>query len=168
MAIWSSPDTTPSLDDLKRIARLQVALVAVGLTVIAVLNGGLDLVDFPPVWFLVALAAVLALGTLLAERLGFAADPIAPQASDDAQFALAAKHYQSRMMLRLALTEGALLVIALATFAFEYGRWPVVLAGLPGLAIMAFEVWPSIRNVEKIAAALESEGQPSHLLERLV
>jgi len=60
------------------------------------------------------------------------------------------------------------MAIAVCFVRDDPGLWPYIIAGVPAIAVMAFEIWPSRRNIDKFARALEANGQPSELRERLL
>ena len=41
----------------------------------------------------------------------------------------------------------------------------MLIGGVPGLALLAFETWPSLRNTSMTAAMLDAEGADSGLVE---
>jgi hypothetical protein len=48
---------------------------------------------------------------------------------------------------------------------FPYGGWPLIVGALPGLLVLAFETWPSLRNTSQTEAMLDADGAESRLVE---
>ena len=153
-------DTTPG--EIRRVVQVQLGLTALFLVVVFVLLDGLDS-EPPPVWLMVLPVVVLAIGTVLAERAWLSVKPLEPDAPDLHSAALGA--FVSQTTRKLVFCEGALLICVLLAFASDRAGWLVLIAGVPGLAVLAFETWPSARNLSLTAAMLDAHGTQSQLLE---
>jgi hypothetical protein len=114
-----------------------------------------------PTWVAAGAIALVALGWLLAQTVGFRAAPLA--FGDDR--ALALQRYQSLALLRFVVTEVPVIAGVAAAFALPYGPWPYVVVLVVGLPSMVLQVWPSRRVVDRVATRLESSGVPSGLRE---
>lgn len=62
----------------------------------------------------------------------------------------------------------ALLPGVIAAFVGDYGGWPLVIVGFPGIAVIMWETWPSLHNTSLTAAMLDSQGAQSHLVESFI
>lgn len=153
-------DTTP--EEVRKLVVIQLGLTALFLIVVFALLDGLDS-ERPPIWLMVLPLVVLAGGAFLAERAWLGVKPLAPDAPVPQAAALQA--FVALTVRKFAFCEGALLVCVIIAFASDRAGWLVVIAGIPGLLILAFETWPSARNLSLTAAMLDASGTESHLLE---
>jgi len=153
-------DATPG--EVRNFARLQVGLTAGFFALLFWMFGGTD-ADFPPVWLAVSLVALVAIGAFLAERVWLSATPLPPDTPNIR--AEAVSIFAAQTVRRLVRCEVPLLVAVLVCFVVDYGGWPLVIAGLPGMAVLAWETWPSLRNTSMTAAMLDSDGAESRLVE---
>jgi len=145
---------------------LVLSLVVVGRATYHALDG---LGEYPPTWLALTLTALVVVSLVQAETLGFRPLPARGRrqtAQDPGTEALDA--YQRSMMLRWALTSAPTIIALAVCFVRDEGAWPYVITAVLALPIMAFETWPSRRNIDKFARALEAHGQPSGLRERLL
>lgn len=123
--------------------------------------------EFPASWAaLVPLA--LAVGAYsFCELVGFRAPPIQPggqPAEVENQSWLA---FNKSTLLRFAVCEAVFMAsISIAFVVSSY--WPVLIGAALALALIGWEAWPTQRNLQRFAAALESGGHPSYLLGRPV
>lgn len=153
-------ETTPG--EVRKLVLVQVGLTALFLVVIFVLLDGLD-ADRPAIWLMILPLLVLALGVFLAERSWLRVAPLTANAPDPESAGLAA--FVSHTLRKFVLCEGALLICVILAFVSDRAGWLVVIAGIPGLAVLAFEAWPSARNLSLTAAMLDAQGAESRLLE---
>ncbi|MGJ9422718.1 hypothetical protein [Aeromicrobium sp. CF3.5] len=154
-------ETTPT--EVRRTIAVQIALTAVFLLVVFVLLDRLDS-DAPPIWLIAVLLLIVVAGAVLAERSWLTVKPLAPDAHDREREALDV--YVSQTLRKFAYCEGAVLVCVILAFAVDHAAWPIVIGALPGLAVLAFETWPSPRNLSLIEAMLDADGGSSRLMER--
>ena len=73
--------------------------------------------------------------------------------------------FASQIVRKLAYCEAGVIFAVIVGFVTPYGGWPMLIGGVPGLALIAFETWPSLRNTSMTAAMLDSEGAESGLVE---
>lgn len=161
----STPAPVTPLQQLKVLA---FALITAPLVMFAAMATVLGLsTDPPPLTIIVALLATPVLAYLTAEAIGFRAAPLPAgrphDASSRAQVSLA--RYQSSTFVRFAVCELPILVALVACFVLDHGLWPFAIVILPGVALLAYETWPSGRNLDKYATALERDGGSSLLRE---
>ena len=154
-----------SVPEIRRLVAVQVALTAVFLLVVFVLLDGLD-ADAPSLWLIVVSLLVVVAGAVLAERSWLSVPALAATVPDPQDAALQA--YVAHTVRKFAYCEGALLVCVLLAFISGDAGWLVVIAGLPGLAVLAFETWPSLRNVSLAEVSLDADGASSGLVEQFV
>lgn len=155
-------DATPA--EVRRFALLQIILTVAFYALLFVMLGGSD-ADFPPLWLTIALVLLVAIGAFLAERVWLSAAPL-PENADPATAADAAVSvFAGQTVRKLVYCEVPLLIAVLVAFVTDHGGWPLIIAGFPGLLVLAWEVWPSLRNTSMTAAMLESKGTKSHLVE---
>lgn len=158
-------DASPA--EVRSFALLQVGLTAGFLVLLFFMLGGSD-ADYPPVWMAVALVVLVAIGAVLAERVWLSAAPLSPELEPAEQERLAVGVFAAQTVRRLACCEAPLLIAVLVTFVVDHGGWPLVIAGVPGLIVLAWEVWPGLRNTSMTAAMLDSRGADSRLVESFV
>lgn len=154
-------ETTPT--EVRRTVAVQIALTAVFLLVVFVLLDGLD-ADAPPIWLIVVLLLVVVVGAVLAERSWLKVRPLPVDTRDREREALDV--YVSQTLRKFVYCEGAVLVCVLAAFVVDRAAWPIVIGALPGLGVLAFETWPSPRNLSLIEAMLDSDGGSAGLMAR--
>ncbi|RLV56998.1 hypothetical protein D9V41_04360 [Aeromicrobium phragmitis] len=142
----------------------QLIVASVFSAVIALILGGVD-AELPPWWILAGLYVVLAAAVLNVERSWTRIPPLASDTSGDHAVADSLAAYQRYMARAFLLIEIPLLLSALYAFVTDHGGWPVILVALPTVVALAFETWPSVRNVARIATALEADGASSGLQE---
>lgn len=154
-------ETTPI--EVRRTIAVQIALTAVFLLAVFVLLDALDS-DAPPICLIVVLLLVVAAGAVQAERSWLKVAPLPLDARDRDRAALDV--YVSQTLRKFAYCEGAVLICIILAFAFDYAAWPIVIGALPGLAVLAFETWPSPRNLSLIETMIDADGGSSRLMER--
>lgn len=155
-------DATPG--EVRNFALLQVGLTAAFLVLLFFMLGGSS-EDYPPVWLSLVLVALVGAGAFLAERVWLSATPL-PADADPAELqASAVGIFAGQTVRKLIYCEAPLLFAVLVGFVGGYGGWPLVVAGFPGLLVLAWEVWPSLRNTSMTAAMLDSQGADSRLVE---
>lgn len=142
----------------------QLVVASVFSALIALILGGTD-ADLPPWWILAGLYVVLAAAILNVERSWIRIPPLAGDRTGDDAVADSLAAYQRHMARAFLLIEIPLVLSALYAFATDHGGWPVILVALPTVVALAFETWPSVRNVARVATALEADGASSGLLE---
>jgi hypothetical protein len=152
--------TSPA--EIRRMVLVQLALTTAFLVVVFVLLDGLD-ADRPPWWLLALPIVVVAAGAALAERAWLRVPPLAAETRDPEQAALDA--FVAQTTRKLVCCEGALLVCAVLAFISDRAGWLVLVAGVPGVLVLAFEIWPSARNLSLTEAMLDANGVRSGLLE---
>ncbi|WP_109508131.1 hypothetical protein [Nocardioides speluncae] len=118
-----------------------------------------DRLGDPARWALVAVLVAAAFGAALIEVAGYRFAPISPGTPSDAALRTALVRTQTRMILRYAAAELALLVsLALAFIVEEGGFWLVLGGAALSIALMLLHVVPNARNIGRSQAALERSG----------
>ncbi|GAA1731716.1 hypothetical protein [Aeromicrobium alkaliterrae] len=158
-------DATPR--ELRNFALLQIVLTAGFLAVLFVMLGGTD-AERPhwAVW--VGLLAAVALGGILADRVWLSAEPLDPAADAEENRTAAVGVFAAQTVRKLLLCEAPMLIAVVVAFVTDSGGWPIAIAGLPGLIVMSFEIWPSLRNVSMTETMLNAEGAESDLIDSFV
>lgn len=155
-------DATPA--EVRRFALLQIVLTTGFYALLFFLLGGTD-ADFPPLWLTISLVVLVAIGAFAAERVWLSAAPL-PENADPATAADAAVSvFAGQTVRKLVCCEVPLLIAVLVAFVTDHGGWPLIVAGFPGLLVLVWEIWPSLRNTSMTAAMLESKGTKSYLVE---
>lgn len=155
-------DASPS--EVKNFALLQLGLTAGFLVLLFFMLGGSD-ADYPPIWLTLLLVALTGVGAFLSERVWLTATPLSADADPDEVQRQAVGIFAAQTVRKLVYCEAPLLFAVIVTFVADHGGWPLVIAGFPGLLVLAFEVWPSPRNTSMSAAMLDSQGADSQLVE---
>jgi hypothetical protein len=158
-------DATPA--EVRSFALLQVGLTAAFFVLLFFMLGG-TAEDYPPVWLCLVLVALVGVGAWLAERVWLSSSPLPADADPTEARARAVGIFAGQTVRKLIYCEIPLLFSVLVGFVGGYGGWPLVVAGFPGLLVLAWEVWPSLRNTSMTAAMLDSQGAESHLVESFI
>ncbi|MEJ7634459.1 hypothetical protein [Aeromicrobium sp.] len=158
-------DATPK--EIRLFAVSQVGLTGAFLVLLFFILGGTD-ADYPPIWLAVLLVVLIGVGAFFAERAWLSASPLAPDAPAHELTGQAINIYTSQMVRKVAICGAPLIFAVIVAFVGSYGGWPLVIAGFPGLAVLAWETWPSLRNTSMTAAMLESQGAETRLVERFL
>lgn len=114
-----------------------------------------------PVWIVAVVIALVVVGWVSAQTVGFQAEPLTQGDGPTA----ALDQFRTALFLRFALTEMPIIVGMALTFVFPHGPWTFAVALLLGLPALVHQTWPSRRVVTRYAARLESRGVPSGLLD---
>lgn len=155
-------DATPT--EVKNFALLQIGLTAGFYVLLFFMLGGTD-EPFPPIWLAVALVAAVAVGAFFAERVWLSAAPL-PDDLDPAEIPQTSVGiFAGQTVRKLVYCEIPLLLAVIVAFVAGHGGWALVIAGFPGLIVLVWEIWPTLRNTSMTAAMLESRGTKSHLVE---
>jgi hypothetical protein len=155
-------ETSPS--EVRTFALLQMGLTTLFLVLLFLAFGGTD-ADFPPWWIVAGMLVVVAIAGFFAERVWLSASPLRP-GGDPQQLQLRAVGvFAGQVVRKLAFCEASVIVALAVGFVGPYGGWPMLIGGVPGLALLAFETWPSLRNTSITAAMLEADGAKSGLVE---
>lgn len=155
-------ETSPR--EVRNFALLQVALTSGFLLLIYLALGGTR-PDLPPWWVLAVLLVAVVVAGFLAERVWLQASPLDPAEDPEELRQQAIGIYAAQTVRKLWICEAAVILAVVASFVGTWGGWPIVVAGVPGLLLLAFETWPSVRNVSMTAAMLETEGASTGLVE---
>jgi hypothetical protein len=155
-------DATPS--EVRNFALLQICLTAGFLALLFFMLGG-DGAPFPPIWLTVLLLALVGAGAFLAERVWLSSSPLPADADPEELQRQAVGIFAGQTVRKLTYCEAPLLFAVVVSFVTEYGGWPIVIAGFPGLLVLTWELWPSLRNTSLTAAMLDSQGADSRLVE---
>jgi hypothetical protein len=155
-------DATPA--EVRNFALLQVGLTAGFFVLLFFMLGGAA-EDYPPIWLIVLLVALVAVGAFFAERVWLSSSPLPADADEPELRERAIGIFAGQTVRKLIYCEAPLLFAVVVGFVGGYGGWPLVIAGFPGLLVLAWEVWPSLRNTSMSAAMLDSQGAKSHLVE---
>jgi hypothetical protein len=150
--------------ELRNFAILQWVLTAGFLVLLFWMLGGTD-ADYPPIWLTVSLLVFVIIGTVLAERAWQSVRPLRPHSNARDIHAHAVGIFAKLTVRKLIFCEVPLLIAAIVAFVTPYAGWPLVIAGFPGLLVLAWETWPSLRNTSMAAAMLDAAGAESKLVE---
>jgi hypothetical protein len=150
--------------EVRHFVLLQMALTAVFYVVLFFVLGGTD-ADLPPAWLSVALVVIVGVGAFLAERVWLTASPLPADGDPDRLRREAIGVFAGQTVRKLMICEVPLLIAVVVAFVVDHGAWPLVIAGFPGLLVLAWEVWPSLRNTSLCAGMLDSKGADSQLVE---
>ena len=150
--------------EVRSFALLQVALTAGFLLLLFWALGGTD-ADFPAWWVVVLLLVPVAVSAFLAERVWLQTEPIDPTLPPEEAHDAAVGVYAAQTVRKLVICEASVIFAVVVAFVGTSAAWPILVGGVPGLALLAFEVWPSLRNLSISAAMLETDGAETGLVE---
>jgi len=159
-----TPEYETSPSEVRTFAFLQLGLTTVFLALLFLAFGGTD-ADLPPWWVITMLLAVVAVTGFMAERVWLSAAPMDPDADPDDLQVRAVGIFAGQIVRKLAWCEAGVIFAVIVGFVAPYGGWPMLIGGIPGLAVLAFETWPSLRNTSITEAMLDAEGAESRLVE---
>jgi hypothetical protein len=155
-------ETSPS--EVRTFAFLQIGLTAGFLTLLFFAFGGAGR-TLPPWWLIAVLLVVVAITGVLAERVWLSATPMDPGGDPHEMQERAIGIFAGQIVRKLAFCEAGIIFAIVVGFVTSYSGWPMLIGGVPGLALLAFETWPSLRNTSMTAAMLDAEGADSGLVE---
>ncbi len=155
-------ETTPS--EVRTFAFLQLGLTTVFLALLFLAFGGSN-APFPPWWLIAVLLAAVGVAAFMAERVWMTARPLSPALDGEELTAQAVGIYAGQTVRKLAYCEASVIFAVVVGFVGPYGGWPMLVGGVPGIALLAFETWPSLRNTSITEAMLDSEGAETGLVE---
>jgi hypothetical protein len=150
--------------DLRNFAIVQWVMTAGFLALLFWMLDGTN-ADFPPTWLAAVLLALVVAGTVAAERAWRSVTPLRANTSGHEVRAVAVGQFAKLTIRKLIFCETPLLIAVIVAFVSSYAGWPLVIAGFPGLLVLAWETWPSLRNTSMAAAMLDAAGAESGLIE---
>lgn len=155
-------NTTPR--EIRNFATLQVGLTGAFLLALFWFCGATD-ASYPPPWLAAVLVAPIVIAAVFAERVWLSGKPLTRD--DDAVRLRAAglDAYAAQTVRRMLIVEASMLPAVIVGFVGSYAAWPIVIAGFPGILVLAWEIWPTRRNVSRTAAMLDSGGVDSGLID---
>jgi len=153
--------------EVRNFALLQIGLTGGFLVLLFWTLGGTG-APYPPIWLAAALVVLIAVGAFFAERVWLGSSPLSADGDPQRVSAEAVGIFANQTVRKLIYCEAPLIVAVLIAFVTNYGAWPIVIAGFPGLAVLAWEIWPGIRNTSMSAAMLDSGGAESKLVESFI
>jgi hypothetical protein len=159
-----TPEYETSPSEVRTFAYLQLGLTTAFLVLLFFAFGGTG-GAFPPWWLIAVLLGVVAITAFLAERVWLKARPMSRDRDPDEMQAEAVGIFAGQIVRKLAYCEAGVIFAVVVGFVAPYGGWPMLIGGIPGLALLGFETWPSLRNTSMTAAMLDSEGAESGLVE---
>lgn len=150
--------------EVRHFVLLQLVLTSVFYVVLFFVLGGTD-ADLPPTWLSVLLVVLVGVGAVLSERVWLSASPLPADGDPERLRREAIGIFAGQTVRKLMYCEAPLLIAIIVAFVTDYGAWPLVIAGFPGLLVLVWEVWPSLRNTSLCAGMLDSQGADSRLVE---
>lgn len=150
--------------EVRHFVLLQVILTAGFYVLLFFMLGGTD-ADVPPIWLSASLVALVGIGAFFAERVWLTASPLPADGDPEQLRREAIGIYAGQTVRKLMFCEAPLLIAVVVAFVTDFGGWPFVIAGFPGLLVLAWEVWPSLRNTSIVAGMLDAQGADSRLVE---
>lgn len=150
--------------EVRNFALVQIWLAGGFLVLLFFMFGGSD-ADYPPAWLAISLVVPIAIGAFFAERVWLSASPLPPDAPLVEQQGRAVGIFAGQTVRKSVYCFVTLLPAAIVAIVGDYGGWPLVIAGFPGVAVIIWETYPSLRNTSMTAAMLDSRGADSGLVE---
>lgn len=155
-------ESTPR--EVRQFAYVQIGLTSGFVLLLFLALGRLD-GDLPPWWAFVVLVGAVVVAAVLAERVWLQSEPFSPDDDPDELLDRAVGVFAAQTVRKLVICEAAVVLAIAFAFVGGWAAWPLVIGGVPGLALLAFEIWPSVRNLSITAAMLEAEGARTGLVE---
>ncbi|MEO6472529.1 MAG: hypothetical protein ABIO14_12080 [Aeromicrobium sp.] len=159
--------TVSMAKDIRKFAIIQLVITVVFLALIFWMSGGTD-ADYPPIWLIVGLMAAIGIAAFFCERVWLTTPALDPAADPIENHKAALDIFTGQTVRKLIISETPLLLAVLSCFVFNRGGWPVLIAALPGLAVMAWEIYPHLRNTSRTAVILDSKGVDSRLVDNFL
>jgi hypothetical protein len=157
------PEFDASPSEIRAFALVQVLLVGVFLALLFWAFGGRD-GNFPAWWLIIPLLAAPVGAAYFSERVWLEATPLDPADPADAQKEQAVSVFAGQTLLKLYACTASIVFAFIIGFLFrQYAGWPIIIGGVPSLAVMAFEIWPSARNTSMTQVMLDANGADSGL-----
>lgn len=158
------PEFDASPAEIRGFAAVQVMLVAVFLVLLYWAFGGRE-GPIPPWWLIAPLLIAPALAAFFAERVWLDGRPFDPADLPDDVSGRAVSIFAGQTLLKLYYCTASIVFAIIIGFIFRnYAGWPIVIGGVPSLAVMAFEIWPSSRNTAMTEVMLNSNGVDTGLV----
>lgn len=159
-----TPEYETSPSEVRTFALVQLGITAAFLALLFWALGGTD-ADLPPWWLIVVLLVAVVISGFFAERVWLSARPLSPAVDPELLREQAVGVFAGQTVRKLAYCMASVIFAVLVGFISTYGGWPVLIGGVPGLALVAFETWPSLRNTSITEAMLDADGAESGLVE---
>ncbi len=155
-------NTTPR--EIRNFATLQLGLTGAFLLALFWFCGGTDS-GYPPPWLAAVLVVPIVVAAVFAERVWLSGKPLARDDDAVRLRATGLDAYAAQTVRKMLIVEASMLPAVIVGFAGSYAAWPIVIAGFPGILLLAWEIWPTRRNVSRTAAMLDSGGVDSGLID---
>lgn len=157
------PEFDASPSEIRAFAVVQVLLVGVFLALLFWAFGARD-GEFPAWWLIIVLLAAPVAAAYFSERVWLEAEPLDPAEPADDQRSQAVNVFAGQTLLKLYACTASIVFAIIMGFVFrQYAGWPILIGGVPSLAVMAFEIWPSARNTSMTQVMLDANGAESGL-----
>lgn len=157
------PEFDASPSEIRAFAVVQVVLVGVFVALLFFAFGGRD-GEFPAWWLIIPLLVAPAAAAYFSERVWLEATPLDPADPVDDQRSQAVSVFAGQTLLKLYACTASIVFAIVMGFLFDrYAGWPILIGGVPSLAVMAFEIWPSVRNTAMTQVMLDANGAESGL-----
>jgi hypothetical protein len=158
------PEFDASPAEIRGFAIVQVVLVGIFLAVLFWAFGGRE-GTIPPWWLIIPLLAAPAAAAYFAERVWLEARPLDPADPPEEQTNQAVSVFAGQTLLKLYFCTASIIFAIIIGFVFRnHAGWPILIGGIPSLAVMAFEIWPSTRNTSMTEVMLNSNGGAANLV----
>jgi hypothetical protein len=162
----SLPNTGPRPSPLTAMQPMIYSLLGAPILLAVAIWFTVSSMEDPPIWTVVVVLALVVGGFLVAETIGYATPALPSDTDRDEAKRRAVMVWRTRLMLRFAVTEAPILVGLSMSFVAE-SRWPFLVGLVAGWPVLAFEILPHRRSIEKLRARLDSGGASSFLDEAL-
>jgi hypothetical protein len=159
------PEFDASPAEIRGFAVVQVLLVGVFLLVLFWAFGGRD-GTIPPWWLIIPLLAAPAAAAFFSERVWLEARPLDPADPPEDVNSQAVSVFAGQTLLKLYFCTASIIFAIVIGFVFRnHAGWPILIGGVPSLAVMAFEIWPSARNTSMTEVMLNADGADAKLVQ---
>ncbi|WP_374999572.1 hypothetical protein [Aeromicrobium sp. CTD01-1L150] len=155
-------DSSPK--EIRSFAALQVVITAVFLIALFLILGGVS-APRPPWWAMLALLVPVAIAAWFAERVWTRTPSLDPETDEEEQRRRAVAIFAGQTVRRLAICQVPVILTILVTFVAPWGAWPLVVAAVPAVALLAWETTPTLHSTSLTEVLLDADGAQSGLVE---
>lgn len=120
---------------------------------------------FPPLWLVAALLVPVAVGAFFAERVWMRGRPINPSDDPEIQRDTGVAVLAGQTVRKTWICELPIMLAVFVAFLAGHSGWPILTTAPLGILVLAFETWPSLRNVAMTEIMLNAHGAQADVID---